>query len=179
MAMRSFCERVYFKSLRSFSDPGGVNHWTTNISNGDISPGEALLKIIAGAQGSDITILENKIDVAGLDTECHRRRSAQPEPCGRDEARSNLVFDDTTQSDDARDRTTRTSTKRRPSRRSAGVTERCGPRSTLADAEDDGSTLTYSVTGNRPKAPHRSAALISPISALPARLPGYCSRTAT
>src|SRR6056297_2611579 len=60
-----FVTQVYINLFGRLPDDGGLNHWTKNIDNGNISPGEALLKIMAGAQGSDITILENKLEVAG------------------------------------------------------------------------------------------------------------------
>src|SRR6056297_1774442 len=60
-----FVTQVYINLFGRLPDEGGLNHWTKNIDNGNISPGEALLKIMAGAQGSDITILENKLEVAG------------------------------------------------------------------------------------------------------------------
>lgn len=62
----SFVSQVYINLFGRIGDTAGTNHWINNINNGNITPAEALVKIIKGAQGSDITTLENKVEV-GLD----------------------------------------------------------------------------------------------------------------
>ncbi|MBB98715.1 MAG: hypothetical protein CML67_04145 [Rhodobacteraceae bacterium] len=60
-----FVTQVYINLFGRLPDTDGLNHWVKNINNGNISPAEALLKIIAGAQGTDIDVLNNKLEVAG------------------------------------------------------------------------------------------------------------------
>src|SRR6056297_929309 len=103
-----FVTQVYINLFGRLPDEGGLNHWTKNIDNGNISPGEALLKIMAGAQGSDITILENKIDVAGDWTQSAIDDNVlNLSPADAAEARSILDGVDATQDsvDDAKEET--------------------------------------------------------------------------
>ncbi|MER3352831.1 MAG: Ig-like domain-containing protein [Hoeflea sp. D1-CHI-28] len=60
----AFLTNVYINLFGRLPDTEGLQFWQNNIDNGNIPVGEALLQIMGGAQGSDITVLESKIDVA-------------------------------------------------------------------------------------------------------------------
>ena len=61
----AFLTNVYINLFGRLPDTEGLQFWQGHIDSGAISVGDALLTIMGGAQGSDITVLENKIDVAG------------------------------------------------------------------------------------------------------------------
>ena len=62
--LTTFLENVYNNLFGHAADSGGLSYWTGQIETGAVGLGAAVLAISAGAQGSDATILQNKITVA-------------------------------------------------------------------------------------------------------------------
>lgn len=61
----AFVESIYLNLFNRTADTAGRDFWVEALNSGAISPEEMILEIIGGAQGSDQTILDNKIE-AGL-----------------------------------------------------------------------------------------------------------------
>jgi len=55
---------VYSQAFARVPDDAGRDYWAGRIDSGELSPGEALLTIVEGATGSDLTIISDKIDFA-------------------------------------------------------------------------------------------------------------------
>jgi hypothetical protein len=62
--LTTFVENVYTNLFAHAADSGGLAYWLAQIENGAVGLGAAVLAIANGAQGSDATILQNKITVA-------------------------------------------------------------------------------------------------------------------
>jgi probable HAF family extracellular repeat protein len=62
--LTTFIENVYGNLFGHAADSGGLAYWTGQIESGAVGLGAAVLAIANGAQGSDATILQNKITVA-------------------------------------------------------------------------------------------------------------------
>jgi hypothetical protein len=62
--LNTFIENVYGNLFGHAADSGGLTYWTGQIESGAVGLGAAVLAIANGAQGSDATILQNKIAVA-------------------------------------------------------------------------------------------------------------------
>jgi probable HAF family extracellular repeat protein len=62
--LMTFIENVYGNLFDHVADSGGLAYWTGQIESGAVGLGAAVLAIANGAQGSDATILQNKITVA-------------------------------------------------------------------------------------------------------------------
>ena len=62
--LTTFLENVYKNLFGHAADSGGLSYWTGQIETGAVGLGAAVLAISGGAQGSDATILQNKITVA-------------------------------------------------------------------------------------------------------------------
>jgi hypothetical protein len=62
--LMTFIENVYGNLFGHAADGGGLAYWTGQIESGAVGLGAAVLAIANGAQGSDATILQNKITVA-------------------------------------------------------------------------------------------------------------------
>lgn len=58
----AFVGSIYMNLFNRPAEPDGLNYWVDLLANGTISPEEMILEIIGGAQGSDQTILDNKIE---------------------------------------------------------------------------------------------------------------------
>jgi hypothetical protein len=63
-ALTTFVENVYGDMFGHAADSGGLAYWTGQIESGAVGLGAAVLAIANGAQGTDATILQNKITVA-------------------------------------------------------------------------------------------------------------------
>ena len=63
-SLNSFVGNVYVNLLGRPADASGQAYWVSQITNGSIGLGAAVLAIANGAQGSDATIVQNKITVA-------------------------------------------------------------------------------------------------------------------
>ena len=62
--LATFVGNVYENLFDHAADSGGLSYWTGQIETGAVGLGAAVLAIAGGAQGSDATILQNKITVA-------------------------------------------------------------------------------------------------------------------
>lgn len=60
----AFVSNVYINLFGRLPDPEGLNFWTGVLEAGELPVGEVILEIIGGAKGSDIAVLENKLEVA-------------------------------------------------------------------------------------------------------------------
>jgi Ca2+-binding RTX toxin-like protein len=60
----NFLTNVYLNLFGRMPDQEGLEFWMNVLENSDLPVGQIILEIIGGAQGSDITILENKLAVA-------------------------------------------------------------------------------------------------------------------
>ena len=60
----TFIGNVYGNLFGHAADSGGLAYWLGQIESGAVGLGAAVLAVANGAQGSDATILENKIAVA-------------------------------------------------------------------------------------------------------------------
>lgn len=58
----AFVESIYLNLFNRTADTAGRDYWVDLLTKGVISPEEMILQIIGGAQGSDQTILDNKIE---------------------------------------------------------------------------------------------------------------------
>ena len=54
---------VYNNILGRDPDQGGFDHWLRGLDSGAISPDTFILKLLNGAQGTDIDYIENKVDI--------------------------------------------------------------------------------------------------------------------
>jgi hypothetical protein len=62
--LTTFVENVYRNLFGHAADSGGLAYWSGQIESGSVGLNAAVLAIANGAQGSDATILLNKINVA-------------------------------------------------------------------------------------------------------------------
>jgi len=53
---------VYNQAFGRTPDDDGRDYWAGRIDSGELSPGEALLTIVEGASGNDLTIIAGKVD---------------------------------------------------------------------------------------------------------------------
>jgi hypothetical protein len=59
-----FIRAVYRNLLNRDADAGGLAYWAGQLTSGTLTRGNAAMSIMAGAQGTDITIILNKTAVA-------------------------------------------------------------------------------------------------------------------
>ena len=69
----NFINNVYLNVLGRAAEPAGITYWLSQISKGLVTPAGAAIAILNGAQGSDVTTVNNKLTAAaafttGLDT---------------------------------------------------------------------------------------------------------------
>jgi VCBS repeat-containing protein len=62
----TFITSIYLNLFNRTPDPEGLNYWVGEVNATGADLGQIILNIISGAQGSDITIVQNKIE-AGCD----------------------------------------------------------------------------------------------------------------
>jgi len=60
----NFVTNIYLNLFGRLPDPDGFNFWKSILDENRLPVGEFILEIIGGAQGTDITILQNKLTVA-------------------------------------------------------------------------------------------------------------------
>jgi hypothetical protein len=53
---------VYRQAFNRVPDDSGLDYWADRINAGDLSTGEALLAIVEGASGNDLSIITNKLN---------------------------------------------------------------------------------------------------------------------
>lgn len=53
---------VYGQAFGRVPDDEGRDYWANRIDSGELSPGEALLTIVEGASGNDLSIISGKVD---------------------------------------------------------------------------------------------------------------------
>src|SRR6056297_2476291 len=73
-AANAFISELYVNLFNRVPDAAGLNFWSDVLQDaiagtGSMSVGQIVLEIIQGAQGADLTIIENKIAVATAWTE--------------------------------------------------------------------------------------------------------------
>ena len=59
-----FLSQVYANLFGRAPDAGGIEFWAGVLEEGSLPTGEILLEIMKGAQGPDIDVLNNKLEVA-------------------------------------------------------------------------------------------------------------------
>src|SRR6056297_2202078 len=59
-----FLSEVYANLFGRAPDAGGIQFWAGVLEEGSLPTGEILLEIMKGAQGPDIDVLNNKLEVA-------------------------------------------------------------------------------------------------------------------
>ena len=60
--------KLYDQLFGRTPDAEGLQYWTTNIDNGSYTRHGVILNLLEGAQGSDLTIINNKFTAAGIFT---------------------------------------------------------------------------------------------------------------
>jgi len=64
VGVEEFVTDIYLNLFERVPDPAGLAFWTAQISSGAVSPAEAILAIMGGAQGQDKVVLDNKTAVS-------------------------------------------------------------------------------------------------------------------
>ena len=62
-AARAFINTIYENLFNRAADAPGLAYWTTQLTSGAVAPGLMIEAIIGGAQGSDVTVMNNKVTV--------------------------------------------------------------------------------------------------------------------
>ena len=64
----NFINNVYLNVLGRAAEPAGITYWLSQISKGLVTPAGAAIAILNGAQGSDVTTVNNKLTAAAAFT---------------------------------------------------------------------------------------------------------------